>query len=337
MDKIRIGIICPSEIAFRRFMPAITKCTDFDYVGVAVPQADEWGGAFSNETREIELSKAKDFVASYGGKIFASYNELIESNEIDAVYLPLPPSLHYKWGRKVLENGKHLFVEKPSTTCYKDTEELVKFALGKGLALHENYMFRFHSQIEYIKDFIESGKIGDIRLYKIAFGFPKRASNDFRYNKMLGGGALLDAGGYTFRLASILLGDTVKVVTSKLNYTDEFDVDLFGSATLENAEGLIAQVSFGMDNAYKCELEVWGSKGTLFTNRILTAPVGFEPIIEYKDGNNPIEKIRLSEDDTFMKSIMYFEKCIYDQKIRNKSYNSILKQAELVEKVKGCN
>ena len=66
----------------------------------------------------------------------------LQHNEVDAIYLPLPPALHYKWGKKVLENGKHLLMEKPFTTSLAETQELLSLAEKKGLAVHENYIYR---------------------------------------------------------------------------------------------------------------------------------------------------------------------------------------------------
>ena len=221
---MKIGILGTSEIAFRRFLPALAQSGDFTYTGVA------------SRTPE----KAKLF-QQYGGEVYDGYDALLADESIEAVYVPLPPALHYEWGKKALEAGKHLFLEKPSTTSAKDTKALLDMAVEKGLAVHENYMFQYHAQLKALKEIEQSGRIGEVRLYRMAFGFPKRAANDFRYDKALGGGALLDCGGYTLRLASLLLGDTAKVVYSKLNYADEFDVDLYGSAALVNDVGITAQ------------------------------------------------------------------------------------------------
>lgn len=327
MNKVRIGIICPSEIAFRRFLPALKLCDEFEFAGVAVADNSEWNGTLTEEMRNNEIKKAENF----GGKIYASYSEMINSNEIDAVYLPLPPALHYKWGKKVLEAGKHLFLEKPSTVSAETTKELIEIAEKKGLAIHENYMFQFHSQIDFIRNEIAKGTIGDVRLYRIAFGFPFRGTNDFRYNKELGGGALLDCGGYTVKLATILLGDTAKIYAPQLNYRDDLDVDIYGSATMINDNGVTVQLSFGMDNSYKCELEVWGSKGTIFTNRILTAPVGFEPVVTIKTADGE-KNITLPADDSFKKSIEKFGACIENENVRKQNYLDIIKQSELVDK-----
>lgn len=328
----RIGIICPSEIAFRRFLPALKEADCFEYAGVAIASKDEFVGA-TDEILAKERTKAQTFVDSYGGKIFDGYKTLIHSEEVDAIYLPLPPGLHYKWAKEALSAGKHILCEKPCTTALAATEDLLKDAEVKGLAAHENYMFAFHDQLEAINDIVESGEIGDVRLYRISFGFPMRAQNDFRYNKALGGGALLDCGGYTFKYASMLLGPTAKMKYAQSNNIEGFKVDMYGSAALVNDEGVTAQVAFGMDHNYKCELEVWGSKGTLYTNRILTAPAGFIPEVIIRKGNEE-EKRNLPADDAFKKSILHFCKCIEDAETRKANHETLLRQARLVEQFK---
>ena len=341
IDMIRIGIICPSEIAFRRFMPALKKAegkTVFAGIGFACPK--EWFGDTNrvsteniNEQQERERSKAQTFIDAYGGKIYEGYQKLIESSDIDAIYIPLPPALHFKWARMALENGKHVFVEKPSTTCLADTEELIRIAKEKNLALHENYMFVYHNQLKALDNVVKSGEIGDVRLYRISFGFPLRAMNDFRYNEALGGGALLDAGGYTMKYANYLLGNTARVVTAQLNNIDGFEVEMFGSCTMINEGGLTAQLAFGMDNDYKCEVEIWGSKGTITSNRILTAPEGFVPTYTIKK-NQEYETRTLPADDAFLKSIQRFVNCVQEAETRENNYLIIHRQEELVEQFK---
>lgn len=336
---MRLGIICPSEIALRRFMPALQQIEDFEFAGIAVYSKLERFGvkevsdvAFQNLLQQ-EKAKARCFLDQYGGKLYNSYREISTSKDIDALYIPLPPALHYKWAKLALENGKHVLVEKPSTTAATETKELVNIASKLGLAFHENYMFTFHEQLDAIDKIIKNGEIGDIRLYRICFGFPRRAATDFRYNKTLGGGALIDAGGYTIRYASQLLGDTAKIKYAQSNYLDEFEVDMYGSASLVNEEGITAQVAFGMDNSYKCELEAWGSKGSLISGRILTAPAGFSPTaIIRKDNEDTV--INLPIDDAFLKSIKHFTDCVRNESIRKERYHIIIRQAELIDEFK---
>lgn len=328
----RIGIICPSEIAFRRFLPALKEAACFEYAGVAIANKEEFLGA-TDEVLARERAKAQTFVDNYGGKIYDGYRDLIESNNIDAVYLPLPPGLHYQWAKEALAAGKHILVEKPCTTALSNTQDLLQEAGDKQLAVHENYMFAFHDQLKDVNDIVSSGEIGDVRLYRVSFGFPMRAQNDFRYNKALGGGALLDCGGYTLKYASMLLGSTAKIKYAQSNNIYGFGVDMYGSAALVNDEGVTVQVAFGMDHNYKCELEVWGSKGTLYTNRILTAPAGLAPEVTIRKGNDE-EKRNLPADDAFKKSILHFSRCIEDNATREENYQTLLRQAKLVDSFK---
>lgn len=333
MQQVKIGVLCPSEIAFRRFMPAVKKIDQIEYIGIASASADEWFGTPSDQLVATEKNKAENFKNTYGGKVFADYHTLLNSDEIDAVYIPLPPALHYPWAKLALECGKHILLEKPFTSSLADTEQLIDLASSNDLAVHENYMFVYHNQLDYIKKQLSAGVIGELRLIRIDFGFPFRGSNDFRYNKRLGGGALLDCGGYTLKLAEQFLGHTAKVTVSQLNYRNDFDVDIYGSATVTNDSGLTAQLSFGMDNSYKCSIELWGSKGTIYTNRILTAPSGYEPIVTIKNDNGE-NNITLPADDTFMKSIKHFIRCINDKHERVLHYDDIIRQSALVDSIK---
>ena len=335
---MRIAILCPSEIAMRRFMPALLSSCSFDFSGIGKASPEEWFGSHISAVSEAEISaqqrceidKAGDFVSKYGGKFFDSYGDVVSSKDHDAVYIPLPPALHHCWAKAALMAGKHVLVEKPATTTLAETRELISLARSRKLALHENYMFVFHNQLEEIEKIIRSGEIGAIRLIRISFGFPRRAPNDFRYNRQLGGGALLDCGGYTIRYASRLLGESARLTTAQSNYVADYSVDMYGSATMVNDDGVTAQLSFGMDNNYKCDLEVWGSSGTLFTGRVLTAPTGFIPSVEIRKGNDSTLR-PLPADDVFRKSILHFKACIDDDKEREKQYAVIEKQAAFIE------
>ena len=329
MNKIRIGVLCPSEIAFRRFMPALKQLEKFEYIGLAAATEREFSGADSDKVRPSELAKAEAFISAHGGKIFEGYEALIHSNEVDAIYLPLPPALHFKWGKKVLENGKHLLMEKPFTTSLAETQELLSLAEKKGLAVHENYMFLYHSQLKKVKELIANGTLGEPRLIRAAFGFPMRGKDDFRYQKTMGGGALLDSGGYPVRLALELLGETAKVTQSRLIQPEGYEVDLYGNAVLENKNGLCAQISFGMDNAYQCQLEVWGSKATLIAPRIFTAGADVMPklVLKLSSGESVLE---LPKDDQFLHSLEVFYQLVRE----TKQNHLIQRQAEMIEEIR---
>lgn len=315
---MRLGIVGCSEIAFRRFMPAIENIKEIEVVAVA---------------EEYDTSKLEPFCQTYNVEGMDSFDSLIEREDIEALYIPQPPALHYKWAKKALLKGKHVLIEKPSTIQYSDSEELVRIAKEKELALHENYMFQYHSQIKQIKKMLDEGIVGDIRNIRCDFGFPMRAGNDFRYNKELGGGALLDAGGYTAKLATLFLGNTIQVDAATLNGLSDFEVDMYGSIQFSNDDGLVCQTSFGMDNGYRCSLEIWGNKGRLYTNRIFTAPENFQPVV-YAETANGIEEIALDADMHFKNSIEEFVIETEDEQKRISMYDEILLQARLVDEIR---
>ena len=312
---IRLGILGCSDIAFKRFMPAAQCVEGLEVVAVA---------------EEYDRRKLEPFCSAYGLEGMESFEDVIGREDIDAIYVPQPPALHHRWAKLALQRGKHVLVEKPSTVEYALSEDLVNTARASKLALHENYMFQYHSQIAKIRELIAGGAIGDVRLYTASFGFPMRAQNDFRYNKALGGGALLDAGGYTAKLATLMLGPDIRVQSAQLNDLDGFEVDMYGSASFVNGVGKVCQVSYGMDCSYRCSLEVWGSTGRLTTNRIFTAPDGYEPkvLIEKQGGT---EEFILEADSHFRHSIERFVREIGDDTAREEMYRDILIQARLVE------
>lgn len=327
MKKIRFGVLGTSDIAFRRMIPAMKKIENIEFVGIAVATAEEYG-KMGEEAYICRKEKAKIQSDVLGCRVFNSFTSIIESEDIDVIYIPLPPAYHFRWGMYSLQCGKHLFLEKPFTTSEKDTETLTKLADSKKLAICENYAFMYHPQIEYIKKKIASGSLGEIREIRTNFGFPLRTSSDFRYYADMGGGALLDCGGYPIKLASQLLGPSTEVVSSILNEVDGYEVDMFGTVLMKNKHNICAQISFGMDNAYQCQLEIWGSKKHLRAPRIFTAGVGVEALVELKNSVDELTTVYF-ESDQFQNFLNKFLTCITNLKDRQDMYHEINQQAKL--------
>jgi len=319
MGKISIGIVGAADIAWRRFLPALERAGAFCFVGVAV-------------SGPARYERAREFTARYGGRVYESYEELLRDSSVDAVYIPQPPSLHHLWAKSAIGCGKHVLLEKPGTTSLADTRELVALAKEAGVALLENYAFCFHRQVGVIRSILESGKLGELRLLRAAFGFPHRDATDFRYNASLGGGALLDCGGYTVKAAQLFLGSGISVADSVLCHGAGHDVDLFGNAVLRDEQGLTAQVSFGMDNAYKCELELWGSRGYLLAPRFFTPPADLEVALTVKTGSGE-ETVPAGHDDQFFHILERFAACTCHREVAQREMDAMVQQMELVEMI----
>lgn len=327
MKRYRIGVLGPSDIAFRRMVPAMTNSGHFDYAGVAHASLEEFPAQSEGHT-----AKCDKFKESFGGEIYESYGALLSDPSIEAVYIPLPPSEHLKWAKAAFAAGKHVLVEKPSTAKAEDTQEMIMAAENSGLALHENYAYAFHAQVKAIKDILESGRIGELRMVRATFSFPYRGESDFRYHADRGGGSIIDCGGYPINFASGFLGDNVKVTSSSLHSTRGHDVDTYGAATLEGDNGVIAQVSWGMDNVYRCGAELHGSTGMLSVDRIYSPPANMKPVITITD-NSGLETIEVPADDQFERSLDYFAECIENRRKAAARRGSILKQATLIQSI----
>ena len=317
--KIRIGVLGCANIAIRTMIPELHRHPDFELVAIA----------------SRNLDKAGPIAQQYGSKA-VTYDRLVEHPGIDAVYVPLPTGLHSEWVTRFLAAGKHVLCEKSLGCSFSEVEQMVALARRNRLLLMENFQFRFHSQHAYVKPLLASGLLGDIRCFRASFGFPPFSDGaaNIRYQKKLGGGALLDAGAYTLKATTFMLGNGFKVKAATLNMSQEFGVDIGGAIYLENGRGLVSETAFGFDNFYQCNYEIWGSKGKLTTKRAFTAPPGFSPeiIIETSEG---VEVKTLLADDHFANLLSHFVSTLRSGDFESE-YGECLAQSYLIDEVKRC-
>jgi len=316
MKKLRIGVIGCANIAEKYVIPAIKESKEYELIAIASRTNEEKLKFFSNKFNCLGIE---------------GYDNLLKRKDIDCVYLPLPPSLHKEWTLKAIENGKHVIVEKPFDISYNSTIETIKKAKSNNIILMENYMFSYHSQIDYLKNFLLE-EVGSIRNVRASFGFPLIDKSNFRYKKNMGGGVLLDAAGYPVKACQILFDENLKVLSSNLNFIEGFEVDMYGSATLITEKNITCQISFGFDNYYQCNLEIWGKNGKIIMERIFTAPPGFKPkvILEKQDKKT---EIILSSDNHFLKILKKFHHFINFNKDYNE-YEKIINQARLIDEIR---
>jgi len=320
MKLINIGVIGCADIASRSVIPSILSLNNrYKLIGVASRNKD----------------KANVFASKFNTKPFQGYDELIGQSELDAVYIPLPNALHAEWIELVLRRNIHVLVEKSMACSYNDVVRLNDLAFKRNLVLVENFQFRFHPQLGLIKKKIETEEIGELRCLRSSFGFPPfKDENNIRYQKELGGGCLLDAGAYPLKIAQIFLGEQLTVDSSNLKYDKIKNVDIWGGAYLRQSNGpAFAQVAFGFDNYYQCNLELWGSKGRIYTNRIFTAPPNYSPEICI-ESNGEIKKIKVAPNNHFEEMLIHFSILIKTKKNLSDEYSQNINQSRLVHEVR---
>lgn len=316
---IKIGVLGCANIAERFVIPAINNANAFNLAAIASRTS----------------KKAEEFANKFNTKSVDSYEALLEIADLQAVYIPLPNSLHYEWIKKSLAKGKHVLVEKSMACSAAEVEELNKEAQELGLVLLENFQFRKHAQLAKMKAIVAEGKIGELRAIRSSFGFPSFSDkNNIRYKKELGGGALLDAGAYPLKIAQEFVSDTLYVDSASLHVDPEFDVDTWGAVQLkERGTSLTVQAAFGFDHAYQCSVELWGSEGVLKSNRIFTSPpdVEAELLLTNKEGT---ELIKIEADNHFENMLAHFADLVYSPEKAASEYIANVQQARLIEQLR---
>lgn len=316
MSKLKVGVMGCSSFAVRSMIPALQECDATQLIAIA------------SRTEE----KAKQATTQFGCEAVAGYDALLQRDDIDAVYMPLPTGLHEEWCTKALEAGKHLLVEKSFAMDLASAERMLAIAEQNRCLVFENFQFQTHRQWNVIKGHMTSGELGDVHLVRSTFGFPPLPKDNFRWNKELGGGALLDAGAYMCKVSQLLLGTGLEVLGASLQDDPETGVEMYGEAMFRNDAGQVAQVAFGFDYFYQCRVELLGTKGKLSTNRVFTAPPGFEPVLLIeKQGES--EEVSVSADNHYVNMWNWFASEIQTGDFSN-HWKILLDQARLLEQVR---
>lgn len=317
-EIIRIGVLGCANIAHRSVIPAIKNLsTRFKLVAVA--------------SRYID--KAEFFAKEFNCDSIVGYDNMINSNQIDALYIPLPTGLHKEWINKALLADKHVYAEKSIASNLTDAMEMVGNARRKTLALMEGFAFQYHSQHRVVFNLIKNWEIGGLRYFTSSFGFPPLTKDNFRYDEVLGGGALMDAAGYPVRATHFILGSDFEVKGSTMYIDPNLKTNIYGSAFLSNSKGLGASISFGFDNYYQCRYELWGEKGKIIVDRAFTPGNDYSPkiIIEKPEETKVIQA---EPDNQFIKAFEEFYNVIKHPLKREKHFWNIILQSKTLEKIK---
>jgi predicted dehydrogenase len=235
-----------------------------------------------------------------------SYEDLLSDPEIDAVYVPLPNSLHVPWSIRALEAGKHVLCEKPMSRHPADVERAFDVAEREGLVLMEAFMWRHHPQLERARELIAEGTIGALRVIRAAFSFAGRAADDIRLQRDLEGGGLMDVGCYCISGCRALAGtDPERVYGEQVLGGDGVDVAF--AATLRFPGDVLATFDCGMSYAPRDELEAVGDEGSLF----LDDPWhGRESTIEVRRDNRTADRFEVGPTNSYALELRNFEAAV---------------------------
>ncbi|OUD04977.1 Gfo/Idh/MocA family protein [Streptomyces swartbergensis] len=312
-----MGVLGCADIALRRMLPVLVEEPGTELVAVA-----------SRDTR-----KAAQTADRFGCDGTVGYDTLLRRDDIDAVYIPLPPALHHHWVTESMAAGKHVLCEKPLSTSYADTLDLMKRAHEHGLVLAENFMFLHHSQHAEIQRLLEDGAVGTVQVFSSSFGVPPLDPAGFRYRPELGGGALLDTGVYPLRAAQLYLGTELEVLGATLRIDERTGVDVAGTALLSAADGTAAHLAFGFDHAYRSHYALWGRAGRITVERAFTPPEHLRPPVLIHQQDRYTE-LTLTADHQVRGAVRAFTAAIRSGAEGPLHEETTLRQAQLVEEVR---
>jgi predicted dehydrogenase len=260
-QQVRWGIIGTANIARAVFLPGLRQAGG-DASAVAGRDGD----------RAAQFAEANKIARSVTG-----YQRLIDDPEIDALYIPLPNSLHAEWTIRALEAGKPVLCEKPLCGTLADTERVLEAARRTGTLLWEAFSFPFHPQIERVRALVAEGAIGELMEIKSNFHFPLRNPANIRLSAALQGGALLDVGCYPVRLAQEFFGPSPASAWAHSTWGGE-DVDVDTWGVLDYPAGRRLLLSSGFGRSYDTFTTLEGTAGQIrVTNPFHPGPAdGYE-------------------------------------------------------------
>ncbi len=244
--QVRWGVLSTANIGAKAVAPAIARSANGRLLAVASRSGD----------------KAARYAETFGmERHYGSYQALLADQDIDAVYIPLPNSLHLEWTIKALESGKHVLCEKPLALSVAECLRMEEAARLSGRVLMEAFMYRFHPRIALARELVASGRLGTVRLIRAAFGFTVADPTNIRLQPELGGGSLMDVGCYCVDVARLLLAAEPDEASARAVWSGSgVDVHLIGRLGFGNA---CLSFDCSLDTVRQEYVEVVGTEGRL--------------------------------------------------------------------------
>ena len=296
-------------------IPAIQRCANAQLQAVA----------------SRDPAKLTEFRSLFGEfTAHPSYEALIDDPEVDAVYLPLPNSMHCEWAIKAMRKGKHVLCEKPLALNASEAEKMALTAKECGVLLMEAFMYRYTDRMKKIRAVLDSGVLGEIRSINSTFRFFLDRENTIKGKSELGGGALYDVGCYPLNLIGLITREEPTSVTVECDKENGVDINL--SALLRYPSGLIASLHCGFNAFGRIHTEITGTKG------LLLAPDTFlnDPGQLQLYSISGLELIEVAESDRYAEEVSDFSAAIQENRAPALSLDESLRNMRTLERLIAC-
>lgn len=242
---LRVGILSTAKIAREHLIPAGLIARGVTIQGIA------------SRSLESAQAVAEQFQIPDS---YANYDELLASDNIDAVYIPLPTSQHIEWAIRAADAGKHVLVEKPLALKAEDIQSVIEARDRNGVMISEAYMVHYHPQWAYVREQLASGRIGRLRNVQGSFTYYNRDPANTRNQADAGGGGLPDIGVYPAVTTRIATQQEPKFVTAKVEFDPVFKTDIYANVNAE-FEGFDLQFYVSTTMALKQAMRFHGEDG----------------------------------------------------------------------------
>ncbi|MFN2276065.1 MAG: Gfo/Idh/MocA family protein [Candidatus Promineifilaceae bacterium] len=293
-EKVRWGLLSTANIN-RALIPPIRASERSELTAVA---------SRSQESAEVYAAEWNIPLA------FGSYEAMLESDAVDAVYISLPNHLHAEWSIKAMENGKHVLCEKPFALTVEEVDRVRAVSEETGMVISEAFMYRHHPQTKIAEEFIRSGRLGDVTTVRGVFTFKMGSRDNVRLVPEWGGGSLWDVGCYPMSMAQFLLGGPPQWVFGDQWLGPEGVDDTFvGQMHYEG--GRMSQFTCGFRTPEHAYVEVLG------TNGILRIHEPFKPKLSdnnflFENVDGEVDEIPVPEKELYLGEVEDLESAVLD-------------------------
>ncbi len=274
-NKIRWGILSTARIG-RRVIPAIQASRNGEVAAVcsrSLERAEAWAAR-----RQIP-------------RAYGSYEELLADGEIDAIYNPLPNSMHAEWSIKCAKAGIPTLSEKPFASDAPEAQSIVDAFTERDLPLAEAFMYRFHPQHARAKEILAEGGIGELQIINSSFTFPISNGANIRLSKALAGGALMDVGCYCVNLMRFMTGEEPDRVMAAARFGAQTGVDEALAGSLGFPSGVVGHFDCGLRAAGQHSYTLKGTEGMIAVPQSFVIDKAVDGIVRHWRGDKFSEHI----------------------------------------------
>ena len=247
MKALQLGILSVSGFFQKKIAIPVAKSPMIELAAIASRSQQKADAA----AKEYNIRKA-----------FGSYEALLDDQEVEAVYIPLPNHMHAEFIRKAADAGKHIICEKPIALNAREAEESITYAQNKGVRIMEAFMYRFHPQWQHARELIRMKEIGKVHLVQVFFSYNNTDPKNIRNREDAGGGALLDIGCYAVSSSRFLMNAEPKRVVSVAQNDPDFKTDILMSGMMDFG-GSHAEFTIGTQTFPFQRVTAFGSGGNI--------------------------------------------------------------------------